>query len=235
MRAILLAAGFGTRLKPLTLGIPKCLVPIGGKPLLEIWLDSLSQYGVSSFLINTHYLAEQVEKFIKNSHYAAQVELISETKLKGTAGTLIANLGFFDDEDAMLIHADNYCNENFSYFIDAHKSRPSRALLSMMTFKTTDPSSCGIVELDKEKIVKKFHEKKVNPPGNLANGAVYILSPEFCRIIKKDFYLAKDFSTEILPNFLDRIYAYEAFGAFIDIGTPGNYALANKIACERLV
>ena len=69
MKAILLAAGFGTRLRPLTNNIPKCLVPIKGKPLLEIWLDKLSDVGVKDFLINTHYLYDKVESFIKKSKY----------------------------------------------------------------------------------------------------------------------------------------------------------------------
>ena len=67
MRALLLAAGLGTRLRPITDKIPKCLVPIQGRPLLEIWLDKLCEVGVQEFLVNTHYLAAQVEEFISNS------------------------------------------------------------------------------------------------------------------------------------------------------------------------
>jgi mannose-1-phosphate guanylyltransferase len=107
MRAILLAAGLGTRLRPLTGQIPMCLVPIKGKPLLERWLESLTKAGVGPFLINTHYLAAQVEEFIESSSYKDQVTLVHEHMLRGTAGTLIANLDFFQGEDGFLIHADN--------------------------------------------------------------------------------------------------------------------------------
>ena len=66
---MLLAAGFGTRLRHITYTIPKCLVPINGKPLLEIWLENLNNYGINDFIINTHYLAERVEYFVNNSKY----------------------------------------------------------------------------------------------------------------------------------------------------------------------
>ena len=122
MRAILLAAGFGTRLMPLTANIPKCLVPIKGRPLLDYWLDRLTQAGIGPFLINTHYLSEHVAAFIQSSVYRDQVTLVNEAKLLGTAGTLIANLGYFGGKDGLLIHADNYCLADF--FIEAvSKSR----------------------------------------------------------------------------------------------------------------
>ena len=119
-KALLLAAGFGTRLRPLTNTIPKCLVPINGKPLLEIWLNNLSKAGTSSFLVNTHYLSNQVKSFIENSEFVNQVQVVYEKDLLGTAGTLLANLYFFKDEDGLLIHADNYCMPDISAFYKAH-------------------------------------------------------------------------------------------------------------------
>ena len=94
MRAILLAAGLGTRLRPITDTIPKCLVLIHGKPLLQIWLEKLTEVGIGPFLINTHYLHKQVEKFIEESEFSEQVELVYEEKLLGTAGTLSKNIDF---------------------------------------------------------------------------------------------------------------------------------------------
>ena len=91
MRAILLAAGYGTRLRPLTNTIPKCLVPIKGVPLLQIWLERLTNAGIGPFLINTHYLPKEVEGFAESSRYRDQVTLVHEPELLGTAGTLIAN------------------------------------------------------------------------------------------------------------------------------------------------
>ena len=228
MRALLLAAGLGTRLRPLTDNMPKCLVPIKGHPLLSIWLGRLTQAGIGPFLINTHYLANQVEVLIEASPYRDQVTLVNELELHGTAGTLIANMDFFQGEDGLLIHADNYCLADFTAFLQAHQNRPLECLMTMMTFRTHDPSSCGIVELDERGIVTGFHEKLANPPGNLANGAVYILSTELLHLLGTDLNTVKDFSTEVLNRFVGRIYSYETSEVFLDIGTPETYEQANN-------
>lgn len=228
MRAILLAAGCGTRLRPLTNKIPKCLVPIKGRPLLEIWLKRLTEAGMGPFLVNTHYLAKQVEAYIESSLYRDQVILVHEDELLGTAGTLIANLDFFQGEGGLLIHADNYCLADFPAFVRAHLQRPAECVLTMMTFRTDTPSSCGIVELDERGIVVGFHEKVAAPPGNLANGAVYILSAGLLARMGKDLNGVKDFSTEVLHRFVGQIYSYETSEVFLDVGTPENYAKVNK-------
>ena len=228
MRAMLLAAGFGTRLRPLTDTVPKCLVPIKGQPLLGFWLNSLAQAGIGPLLINTHYLAGQVEAFINSSPYRDQVRLVNEHELRGTAGTLIANLDFFQSQDGMLIHADNYCLADFTAFQQAHRNRPPECLLTMMTFRTADPSSCGIVELDERGVVIGFHEKVAKPSGNLANGAVYILSAELLRRLGTDLNTMTDFSTEVLSFLVGSIFNYETSAVFLDIGTQESYEQANK-------
>lgn len=229
MRAILLAAGLGTRLRPLTNVIPKCLVPIKGRPLLSIWLERLIDADIGPFLINTHYLSSQVEAFIESSPFRNQVKLVNEQKLYGTAGTLIANLDFFQGEDGLLIHADNYSLANFKAFQQAHINRPQECLMTMMTFRTNNPSLCGVVELDTRGVVIGFHEKIVKPPSNLANGAVYILSAELLKRLEKDLYALTDFSTQVLNRFVGQIYSYETLEVFLDIGTPENYKQANLL------
>ena len=229
MRALLLAAGLGTRLRPLTETIPKSLVRIKGQPLLEIWLERLTQAGIGPFMINTHYLAEQVEAFIKTSPYSKDVILVNEPELYGTAGTLMANKDFFEGEDGLLIHADNYSLADFTAFQNAHLERPPECLMTMMTFKAVNPSSCGIVEIDSRGVVVGFHEKVANPPGNIANGAVYILSKELLKMIGHgNLYNVKDFSTEVLNLLLGQINTYKTEEIFLDIGTYENYKLANS-------
>jgi mannose-1-phosphate guanylyltransferase len=223
MRCLLLAAGLGTRLRPLTDKIPKCLMPIKGQPLLEIWLERLTAIGVESVLINTHYLSQQVTAYVSESKYQNLVHLRYESVLLGTAGTLIKNIGFFEGQDFLMIHADNYCLDDLTELLTAHKSRPFGCLLTMLTFRTNEPQSCGIVELDESRVVQAFHEKIAEPPGNIANGAIYVLSKELIAQIKSKFIDARDFSTEILPNLIGKIYCYESDKELIDIGTPNNY------------
>ena len=230
MRALLLSAGFGTRLRPLTNAIPKCLVPIGGQAVLGIWLERLTKAGVGPFLVNTHYLSEQVQAYIGASPYRDQVTLVHERELRGTAGATIDNVNFFCGQDGLLIHADNYSLADFPEFFSAHKRRPSSCLMTMMTFRTATPSLCGIVELDTNGVVIGFHEKVSNPPGNLANGAVYYLSAELLQIIATEWGRVKDFSTEVLEKLVGRIYTYETKEIFLDIGTPETYEQANLLA-----
>tara|TARA_Y100000746_G_scaffold90427_1_gene76709 strand:- start:289 stop:975 length:687 start_codon:yes stop_codon:yes gene_type:complete len=228
VRVILLSAGLGQRLRPITNNVPKCLVEIKGIPLLQVWLDRLTQEDLGPFLVNTHYLHNQVNDFIDISSYREHVKLVHEPILLGTAGTLRKNIDFFEGEDGLLIHADNYCLANFNEFIEAHENRPSNCLMTMMTFRTETPSSCGIVELDENNVVVGFHEKVDSPPDNLANGAIYILSKELIEILKADGSMI-DFSNEVLPDLVGKIYTYETQETFIDIGTPDTYKKANKL------
>lgn len=232
MRAILLAAGYGTRLRPLTDTVPKCLVPIKGQALLDIWLGNLTGAGIGPFLVNTHYLAERVEAYVRSSPYRDQVTLVHEPKLRGTAGTLIDNLGFFEGEDGLLIHADNYCLPDFRAFVRVHQGRPAGCLMTMMIFRTDNPCFCGIVELDERGVVVGFHEKVASPPGNLANGAIYLLSRELLGMIATELGAVQDFSTEVLHRFVGRIHTYETDGVFLDIGTPQAYRKANAATAQ---
>ena len=116
------------RLKPITDKLPKCLVKIKDETLLNIWLEKLFSAGVDKILINTHYLSDQVESFIKNSAYSKKIKIVKEEILLGTAGTLNANINFFDKKDGILLHADNYCVENLNALIDAHKKRGRKSV-----------------------------------------------------------------------------------------------------------
>lgn len=226
MRALLLSAGVGSRLRPITNTIPKCLVPINGKPLLEYWLKSLWEAGVDEFLINTHYLHVQVEEFVKSSIYRDKITLVYEDELLNTGGTLLANRAFFDDEPFMLVHADNLSFCNFDEFINTHKNRPSNCDITMMLFKSDNPSSCGIVELDENGIVQKFYEKVKNPPSNLANGAVYICEASLFDFLESLDIKEIDFSNDVLPKYLGKINTYFNNTYHRDIGTIESYALS---------
>jgi mannose-1-phosphate guanylyltransferase len=119
-------------------------------------------------------------------------------------------------------------------FIKAHQERPPDCLVTMMIFETSTPQSCGIVKLDDNMRVIEFHEKVNNPPSNLANGAVYILSHELITLFKTTFKGMTDFSNEIIPHLMGRIYTYKTDDVFMDIGTPQSYAEANRVALSKV-
>jgi len=227
MKAILLAAGFGTRLRPLTDTVPKCLVAVNGKPLLGIWLDKLFRADIDRVLINTHYLSSKVEDFVSQSEYKSKVDLFHEPVLLGTAGTLLACDKFVGNGPVLLAHADNLSNFNVLDFINAHNNRPPQCNMTMMLFNTDDPKSCGIVELNELGVVVNFHEKSLCPPSNLANAAVYILEADLVKEYQSLEPRITDISTEIIPSNLGKIFTYLNSQYHRDIGNLESLRLAN--------
>lgn len=219
MKAVLLAAGLGTRLRPVTDTVPKCLVPIHGKPLLEYWLELLLTNGVCRVLINTHYMAEKVVAFREASPWRDRMSLAHETVLLGTAGTILVNRGFFGAGPVIAAHADNLTRFSVADFIAAHAARPAGAAMTMMTFDTDSPSTCGIVETDADGIVVGFHEKVPNPPGHRANAAVYILEREVVDFIGALGTAPVDLSTDVIPQFIGRISTFHNGEYHRDIGS----------------
>jgi mannose-1-phosphate guanylyltransferase len=227
LRAILLAAGLGTRLKPITDTIPKCLVPVNGRPLLDYWFDHLLGAGrLERVLVNTHYFADRVESHVARSKWKSQINLAHESELLGTGGTVIANRDFIWRGDFLLAHADNLTDFDVAALIDRHRRRPPGCVMTMLAFRTDDPRSCGILELDAQGLVQAFHEKVENPPGDLANGAVYMVGPEIVEFAAGLGRPVVDLQTEVIPHFLGRIQVYMHDGYHRDIGNPAALAKA---------
>ncbi|OFZ80492.1 MAG: mannose-1-phosphate guanylyltransferase [Bdellovibrionales bacterium RIFOXYD1_FULL_53_11] len=228
MKALLLCAGKGTRLRPITDYVPKCLVPVAGRPLLGYWLEFLVRAGVRDILVNTHYMARAVGDFVRQSGYSKYVTMVYEKILLGTGGTLLKNRKYFGDSTVMLAHADNLSMFDFSRFAKVHLGRPSGTEITMMTFKTDTPRSCGIIKTDRNGIVKGFFEKKKNPPGNTANAAVYLLDSSVIDFLASLNKKKIDFSTEVLPSFVGKIFTFHNSHYHRDIGTVRDYLIANS-------
>lgn len=226
MKALLLAGGLGTRLRPLTDMIPKCLVPIHGKPLLGYWFDLLFPAGVDKALVNTHYLQEPVRRFVAGSPWQPRISLAHEDELLGTGGTILANRAFFADGPFMVAHADNLTRFDVSAFIARHAGRPAGCEITMMTFATDAPQSCGIVAETPEGMVTGFYEKVANPPGNRANAAVYIFEPSVVDFLDSLGKPVIDLSTEVIPHYVGRIQSFFNNDYHRDIGTPESLAKA---------
>lgn len=225
LKAVLLAAGYGTRLKPLTDIWPKCLMPINGTPLLEYWVHNLSVIGVDEILINTHYRASDVRNFLKRPHLKDKVRILHEEHLLGTCGTLRVNSSYFSNAHIIVGHADNWCHCDFKAFINHHFNHDLP--ISMMTFTTSRPEHCGILKINEKKIVTAMQEKVSNPSGNTANAAVYIFRPEVLDWIKNNKF-ANDISVDVLPYFMGRISSWHNAHIHRDIGTINELKAAQK-------
>jgi mannose-1-phosphate guanylyltransferase len=217
LKALLLAAGLGTRLRPLTDVLPKCLMPIDGRPLLGLWLEQLCDAGITDIVVNLHHHAALVRDYVGRSPFAPYVTLAEEPQLLGTAGTLIRNAVHFGSAPVLFAHADNLTLFSPQEFTAAHQSRPSGAAMTMMTFVTDAPRQCGIVKLSARGTVIEFHEKSPDSPGNLASAAVYIVEPDVIDYARTRG--VSDFSTEVVPHFVGRIHTFHNSRYHRDIGT----------------
>jgi len=226
MRVVLLAAGLGTRLRPITEITPKCLVNIRGKPLLQYWFDLLFTK-VERILINTHYLPDLVKNYVNASNMREHVDLVYEEVLLGTGGTILENKAWFGQSPFMVAHADNLTLFDISDFIKCHQLRPVGCEITMMTFDTDDPTSCGIVE-ERNGIVISFYEKIKNPVGIRANAAVYIFEPSVIQFMMQLNKKVIDLSTDVIPNFMGRICTFHNDNYHRDIGNIKSLNLADK-------
>lgn len=217
-KALLLAGGLGTRLRPLTLTVPKCLIPISGKPLLDYWIEELDSAGVKNARINTHYLAERVRNKIKtiNQSGILSIEESYEPELLGSAGTIRNNRDLADDaEDILIIYSDNLSSINLASFLVYHRSH--QAPLTMLLFHAPNPAACGIAELDGENTIIDFIEKPELPVGDLANAGLYAVTAEaYLEIADMAGF---DIGFDILPKFIGRMKGYILDGYHRDIGT----------------
>ena len=231
MKAILLAAGKGTRLKPITDTVPKCLIPIHGKTLLEIWLNLFEKYGISDVLINTHHHSDKVKSFIENIKKDRGIKITTtyERELLGSGGTVFANRDFVAHADDFIIaYADNLTDINLEKMISSHRSFKSKGgIITIGLFRAPDPTSCGIAVIDEENRILNFIEKPKNPKTNLANGGIYISTQKLfdylaiCKGKQKNGVL--DFGFHVLPELSGKMFGYEIKGYLRDIGTSKSY------------
>jgi mannose-1-phosphate guanylyltransferase len=229
MKAFLLAAGIGSRLRPVTDTIPKCMVDIDGRPLLDIWLDEFARSDVDEALVNLHHLPDVVRRHVASRTGPPAVRFAAEPELLGSAGTLAANRGWVEDEEFFLVcYADNLTDFDLSVLVDAH--RASGAIATMAVFHSETPSAGGVAELDTAGRVIGFTEKPAAPVCDLVNAGIYAFSPPVLDEISAiaDGRSSLDIGYDLLPLLVGRAYAVPVEGYFRDIGTPEAYRRARE-------
>ncbi len=223
MKAVLLAAGTGSRLRPLTDATPKCLLAFGDRPLLDRWLDALHRAGAGEVLVNLHHRADDVIRHLEGRDGPPPVRTSVEPVLLGSAGTLLANRRWLEHEEMFVVcNSDNLTDFDLRSIVDLHRRELPAA--SLAVFRADDPSSCGVVELDRRGRVVGFVEKPARPAGNLANAGIYVFHPSVLAELTGDLPL--DIGHDLLPKLVGRSVAVEVDGYFRDIGTPESYRRA---------
>lgn len=217
-RAMILAAGLGTRLRPLTDTVPKCLVPIDGRPLLDYWVDRLHEAGIREARVNTHTHADRVRAYLDRVNAEGRLTMAEsyEPELLGSAGTIAANADLADGVDEVLIvYADNFSDVDLGRMLAFHRAHGDP--FTMLLFRAPDPRSCGIAELDDAGRVVSFVEKPREPRGDLANAGVYVVSADAYREVAAQH--AFDLGFDVLPRFVGRMRGWPWEGYHLDIGT----------------
>jgi mannose-1-phosphate guanylyltransferase len=223
LKAFLLAAGDGTRLRPLTDTIPKCLVPIRGVPMLQIWLQACKNFGISEVLINLHAHAEAVRQYLQQSGNGIRVRIAEEPLLLGSAGTLRANRDWVASEDCFwVLYADVLNRVDLGNMVKLHRQRRPAATLGV--YRVPDPTRCGIVNVDGDGIIREFVEKPKNPTSDLAFSGLMIGTPELLDVIPNR--TPADIGFHVLPQLTGRMLSFLIDDYLIDIGTMENYLLA---------
>jgi NDP-sugar pyrophosphorylase family protein len=224
MRGMILAGGLSTRLYPLTLDVPKPLVPVLDRPVVDHIIDYLSTHGVDEIVINVHYFAEAIESYIGDgSRWNVRIEYLREPKLMGSAGA-VKQVETRFAETFVVIGCDDVTDIDLSAAIDFHKSH--RAEATIVLAEAEDVSQYGVVVVDPDGRIQEFQEKPKpgTERGNLVNTGIYIFEPAvLTRIPAQTFH---DFGKEVFPNMLAagaRFFGTRQSAYWCDIGTPREY------------
>lgn len=223
LKAFLLAAGNGTRLRPLTDRIPKCLVPIQGISILEIWLDLCCSAGIDQVLVNLHAHSDLVRSALVRHENRVRTQLFQEPTLLGSAGTLRQNREWIaGDPDFWVFYSDVLTNLDLSKMLTFHRNKGAIATIGV--YQVEDPSRCGVVTFDKNFVVSDFVEKPTQPTSNWVFSGVLVATPKLLDTIPDR--VPVDLGFDVLPRLVGRIVAYPISEFLLDIGTRENYQAA---------
>ncbi len=229
MRAMVLAAGLGTRLRPLTDMFSKPMVPLVGRPCMEHTIRLLKKHSFEDVIVNLHHRPEKIkEHFGDGSRFGLRISYSYEKELLGTAGALKKVADFFTGETVLIVSGDALTDINLEDFYLYHKERKAVATLALKTVE--DPTQYGVVLL-KEKDIVAFQEKpdQGEAISNLANTGIYFFEREIFEHIPAEAFF--DFGKQVFPHFLQtniKMSGYEMSGYWCDIGSPAVYQQAHE-------
>ncbi len=216
-RVLLLAAGLGTRLRPLTDRVPKCLIPVAGRPLLDYWQSSFLHHSIREVVMNVHAHPEQVLAYVarRNAERPVRWIVFEEPQLLGSAGTIRSNLSLLEQgRDFLVIYADNLSRVDLTELVRVHRARG--AAFTMALFEAPEPSACGIATLEADGRISAFVEKPKRPASKLANAGIYMVSKGVLGECLRPGFL--DMGYDVLPKLVGRMHGWVVRSYHRDIG-----------------
>jgi NDP-sugar pyrophosphorylase family protein len=230
VKAFILAAGLGTRLQSLGLDVPKVMVPIGGKPLLQHHFEMLAVQGVTEFIVNLHHLPESITQFFGDgSRYGVHIRYSREPEILGTAGAVKKMEDSLRDGTFLVFYGDNLVRFELAPLVEFHRAR--QALVTVALYASPEPWTGGVVETDATGRVVRFREKpdRKEISTNLINAGIYLLEPAVLDAIPAGQFC--DFGRDVFPALLAAgrpVFAMKPKAYIQDIGTPERLAQAQR-------
>jgi len=224
MKAIVLCGGKGTRLRPYTYSIPKPMLPLGNKPILEFVINNLSAHGFDEIFLTVGYLKETIMKYFGDgSKFGVKISYFTEDKEMNTAGSILPCKKNIEDS-FVVVMGDHLSSANPQKLMEFHKKKDAMATLALK--RTGVPLEYGVAHTDGDGRIEKFEEKPIVQ--NLVNAGMYCFEPEVFNYIKD----GHDFAQDVFPRLLKekkKIYGYIFDEYWIDIGRVPDYEQLNQI------
>jgi len=244
MKAMILAGGFGTRLRPLSCTRPKHLFPIGNKPQLDWTIEKLAKSGVKEVILAVNYMADAYVQHYKKSKQKLKISFSKDISPSykptsfqrplGTGGPIKnAEKLIGRKEPFLVLNGDILTNIDYAQLLEKH--RTNRATATIALYSAEDPSRYGVVKLARNNSVLRFIEKPTRGkvPSKLINAGIYVLEPEIFEYIPSGRTVSLE--REVFPKLVEegRLYGYDFKGLWIDIGKPEDYLKANKLWLDQ--
>ncbi len=236
IKAMVMSAGVGSRLDPLTRGVPKPLIPVANKPVMDILFEKLVGIGVKDVICNAYYLADKIIERYKINDIGINFNYIVEQELSGTAGGVKKCQHFFDKNSSFLVlSADGLTNADLLKGIEIHKNSGAIATIGIKQVPMEDVSHFGVVVTDKDGFISEFQEKPSvdEAKSNFINTGIYIFQYKIFDYIPADTFY--DFAKNVFPKLLEEhaINTFEVSEYWSDIGTLDQYKQSTKDVFDR--
>ncbi len=230
MKAVILAGGLGTRLQPYTTFLPKAMLPLGDRPLLEHLIGWVKGNGVDSFVLCVSYLRKTIEDYFEDgSRFGVKIEYAIANRPLATAGQLKTAQEFIDDT-FVCVYGDSIFDFNLKNMIDYHKRRKFFTTMGLYEYKTKLPY--GFIEMDKTNRVKSWQEKP-EVKGNINMGC-YVMEPGIFNLIPENKPYGMDLVIRSALSKKNKVGGYLVKKGFLDIGDKASYRRAYQHYLEKL-
>ncbi len=234
MKALVLAGGFGTRLRPLSCTRPKMLFPVANEPLMDWTLKNLSNGGVDTVILAVNYMAEALVRYLGPTKYDLGILYSREQRQLGTGGPIRHAAEMLrDDEPFLVLNGDIISDIDYGRLVEFHKEKGGLATIAL--YQVPDPTRYGSVEIDGEGRILRFVEKPEpgRAPSNLINAGIYVLEQEVLDYIPEGRAVSTE--KEVFPVLAaeKRLHGFETRGLWTDVGVPEDYLTANSMLLAR--